>query len=225
MRPRIRITALPDRPRAVVLVLHGGDGDATAPVRQWQPAVARVRPLAVHIARRNGGVAVLRLLNRSRGLGERPLMDVEWALARIERRFPSVPVWLVGHSLGGSVALAAAGWRRVMGVVALSPWLSGEEDVDQLTGRRSLLVHGARDTVTDPGLSRDYVRRAQGRGAAASLVIVADGRHGMLRRSGTFHRLCSGFIGASPSGSPGALRGDDENLAAQLWRAPGVSEL
>jgi len=209
----------------VVLVLHGGDGDGTLPVRQWQPAVARMRPLAAHIALRNRGVAVLRLLNRSRGAGTEPLVDVHWALAQIGRRFPSTPVWLVGHSLGGSVALRAAGTSRVRGVVALSPWFDGDEDVDQLVGCASLLVHGADDNVTDPELSRDYVRRAQDRGAAASLVLVGNGGHGMLRRFGTFHGLCSGFIAAGSGGRRGASLGRGGHLAAHLWRNPGMDEV
>ena len=225
MRPRIRITVLPRPPRAVVLVIHGGDGDGTAPVRAWQPAVVRMRLLAAHIARRTTDVAVLRLLNRARGLGERPLADVDWALSEIGRRFPSAPIWLVGHSLGGTVALAAAGRTGVEGVVALSPWLSGQEEVDPLVGRTSLVLHGAQDTVTDPGLSCELVRRARDRGAAASLVLVRNGGHGMLRRYGTFHRLCSGFIRAASGGRCGAPRRREEHLVDRLWRTPGAGEM
>ncbi|MDT7650888.1 MAG: hypothetical protein QOI36_2294, partial [Pseudonocardiales bacterium] len=83
-------------------------------------------PLALRIARRGRrhGVAGHVLRYRYRGWnGERadPVTDARWALAEVRRRYGPVPVGLVGHSLGGRVAVHVADDASVTGVVLLAP--------------------------------------------------------------------------------------------------------
>jgi hypothetical protein len=122
--PRLIATRVPNQPIGLTLVLHGGGGRGNMPVSPTQLSVLRMVPVAARIARvGHGRVAVFRLLNAVRGFGSDPLSNVRWALQELQKMYPRVPICLVGHSLGGSVALAAAGEANVGGVVALAPWL------------------------------------------------------------------------------------------------------
>jgi len=210
-----------------VLVLHGGGGDGSQPVGLLQPSVLRTIPLARWIARANRHVAVLRLINATRGFPDDPLRDIHWALPRIQQRFAGPPVCPVGHSLGGSVALAAAGHGGVVSVVALAPWLSGDEHVRQLCGRHTLIVHGQRDSVTSARASERYAARARSVGAAASVISVRRGDHAMLRRFPVFDRLAADYAALSlPIDSePGRRwrpnRGRAAHLLAHALTMPG----
>ena len=80
---------VPDDPRGVVLILHGGAERSRMPVAWWRLPVLRMVPFASTIARRAGDdLAVLRLKYRVRGWnGSRqdPVHDARWALDRIRR--------------------------------------------------------------------------------------------------------------------------------------------
>ncbi|WP_375476618.1 alpha/beta hydrolase [uncultured Jatrophihabitans sp.] len=196
--PRLIDSATPDSPAGVVLVLHGGGGRGTTPVSAAQLSVLRMVPIARRIAHAgHGTLAVLRLLNATRGVGVRPLANVEWALDQLRTRYPGLPVSLVGHSLGGSVALGAAGHDGVASVVALAPWLGGSEPVAQLRGRATLIAHGTRDRVTSSAASHDLAARARRAGAAVSYVAIERGEHTMLRRMPAFDLLAARFVHAT----------------------------
>jgi predicted esterase len=101
---------------------------------------------AARIARvRHERIAIYRLLNAVPGFGSDPLSNVRWALQQLAKTHPRV---LVGHSLGGSMTLAAASEANVEVVVALAPWLSGSEQTRQLGERPTLIAHGSNDRVT-----------------------------------------------------------------------------
>ena len=75
-----------------------------------------------------------------RGFGEVPPADgafrhVDDVLAVIEAVSPDAPVWLVGSSMGGGVALdsALADPGRVAGLVLLAPTVSGDPEPDEAT--------------------------------------------------------------------------------------------
>ena len=182
---------MPQHPDGVVLVLHGGAQASRMPVAWWRLAVLRMAPFASTIVRRAGDdLAVLRLKNRVRGWnGSRqdPVHDARWALDRIRRTLPGLPVVVVGHSMGGRVALQLSGEPDVVGVAALAPWV--ESDVRQPPpGVSLLLVHGSRDRITDPRrtdvLARRYTEQRrrpalrQGRGWHA---LDAQGRRALAR--------------------------------------------
>jgi alpha-beta hydrolase superfamily lysophospholipase len=197
IEPRLIDTRIPERPRGVVLVLHGGAHRAGRPmVSPTQLSVLRMIPVAGRIARAGRGrLAVLRLLNSARGwdADRTPVADVQWALARVRDRFgDGLPSALVGHSLGGRAALLAGGEAGVRGVVALNPWVYAS-DIANLTGRRVLIVHGTEDRIADPGRSASLARRL-GRHTDVEYVEVPGARHAMLRHGAVFERAAADFV-------------------------------
>lgn len=198
-------TAAP--PRAVVLLLHGGSEHGLARPPAWNLPGARMRPFeqAISRATRRYGVVTARVRYRHRGWnGERgdAARDAEQALAEIARRAGPVPVILVGHSMGGRAALRAAGHPSVRAVVGLAPWCPPEDPVEQLRGRRLVLLHGESDRTTDPRASADFARRARAAGAEACTLLLPGGDHAMLRRATAWHTLTrdtvTGLLGLGP---------------------------
>ncbi len=185
--------------RAVVLVLHGGRERSRAPVTRLQLAYLRMIPFAKDIRRHGAeqGVAVWVLKNRVRGWNAPdldPVRDAEGALAEIRRVHGDVPVVLVGHSMGGRVALRVAGDPSVVAVCALAPWTKPNEPVEQLAGRTVLIAHGVLDRMTDPELSYSYARRAKLVTDRVVRFDVQGERHAMLRRADKWTRLVTGFV-------------------------------
>jgi pimeloyl-ACP methyl ester carboxylesterase len=184
--------------RAVTLVLHGGAEAGLARVHPWGVAYLRMVPLARTIRRAAArhGVEVRLLRNRIRGWNHptlHPVADARWALARIRAERPSVPVFLVGHSMGGRAALRVADDPAVTAVCALAPWTPDGEPVEPVTGRSVMIAHGTRDRITDPAKSYRYAARA--RDVAARLVrfeLMSEG-HAMLYRAGAWNSLLREF--------------------------------
>ncbi|MFF5563328.1 alpha/beta hydrolase [Streptomyces sp. NPDC012623] len=189
------------RPRAAVLVLHGGRADSTAPPARLNLAGARMRPFTRAVLRATEGcdVVVGRVRYRHRGWnGSRAdaARDALRALDSLGELIPTVPVVLVGHSMGGRAALAAAGHDLVTGVVGLAPWCPPGEPVEQLRGRRVVLLHSDRDRTTDPRGSVELAARAGDAGADACAVLLCGSDHAMLRRARTWHSLATGSVTA-----------------------------
>jgi alpha-beta hydrolase superfamily lysophospholipase len=188
---------VPAAPRGVVLILHGGAETGTARVAWWRLPVLRMLPFAVTIRRRAGDdLAVLRLKNRLRGWNgarQDPVRDARWALDRIRLALPGIPVVLVGHSMGGRVALHLSGEADVAGVAALAPWV--EKDVGEPPpGMPVLLVHGTSDRVTDPRRTDAVASRFTASGADVRRVSVERGDHAMLRDAGLWHDAVADFV-------------------------------
>jgi alpha-beta hydrolase superfamily lysophospholipase len=188
---------VPQHPEGVVLVLHGGAQASRMPVAWWRMPVLRMAPFASTIVRRAGDdLAVLRLKNRVRGWnGSRqdPVHDARWALDRIRRTLPGLPVVVVGHSMGGRVALQLSGEPDVVGVAALAPWV--ESDVRQPPpGVAVLLVHGSRDRITDPRRTDVLARRYAGSGVDLRYVQVEGGTHSMLKDAVLWHDTVADFV-------------------------------
>ncbi len=185
LAPKLIPTAVPEDPSGVVLVLHGGasrrEGMMVSPT---QLSVLRMIPIARRIARSGKReLAVFRLLNSRRGWDAHhtPVHDVEWALARIAADLgPSMPVCLVGHSLGGRAALLASGRFQVRGAVALAPWVLESDTPDGLTDQPLLIVHGSSDRIAKPERSAALAERLRRSGHQVEYVAVPGGRHAML---------------------------------------------
>jgi len=197
-RPTLVDVTMPERPEAIVLVLHGGRESSLAAVRSTQLAVLRMIPIANRIAKAGAGrLAVARLRYAVRGWnapGLAPVRDTEWALDQLTARFPGCPIALVGHSMGGRTALRAAGYPGVQSVVGLAPWLPAVEPIDQLAGRRVLLIHGDQDRMTSSRATAAMSERLRSAGIAASFIEIRGERHGMLRQPRLWHDLTAGFL-------------------------------
>jgi alpha-beta hydrolase superfamily lysophospholipase len=143
-----------------------------------------------------------------------PVQDARWALSHISRVHPGVPVYLLGHSMGGLTALCVADDPQVEAVVALAPWLDAQTPVGRVAGRRILIVHGSEDRWTSPANSLAYARRADGVAKSVDYVALTGAGHFMFRRVGLWNSLANGFIldafatrsGRNPKGGADAFR-------------------
>ena len=181
----------------VVVVAHGGQSQSTEPTAAFQPAVLRMVPVAraIRQALRGQGAVVCRPRFELRGWnGEQasPVADLSRFLDWIGSQFGQVPVVLVGHSMGGRAAFRVAGHPSVSAVAGLAPWLPSIEPVEQLAGRRVLLVHGSADRVTSPAQTWAYAERARAVAKVATIEIH-NGEHTMLRRAGLWHEIAAEF--------------------------------
>jgi pimeloyl-ACP methyl ester carboxylesterase len=206
--------------KGVVLVAHGGQTSSTAPTSPLQPAVLRMIPVAaaIKMALRGSGTAIQRHRFRVRGWNgavASPVGDLNEALDAVVAEFGSVPVVLVGHSMGARAAARAAGHPAVTAVAGLAPWLPPGEPVGQLAGRRVLLAHGSADGVTSPAETWAFLERARAV-TEVSAVEVRDGDHAMVRRACLWHAIAAEFARAAL-----ALPSGDSALAAAVTATSG----
>jgi pimeloyl-ACP methyl ester carboxylesterase len=188
-----------DGVRGIALLLHGGEETSTARAHRLRPAYLRMLPFAgdLHRTGRALRVAVWLLCNTVRGWNKpdlHPVTDARFALERIRAAHPGVPVALVGHSMGGRVAFRVADDPAVVGVCALAPWTTENDQVDQLAGRQVLIAHGDRDRITDPRESYEYAERAKAVTDAVCRFDIRGEGHAMLRRPGEWTRLVRRFV-------------------------------
>ena len=96
---------------------------------------------------------------------------------------------LLGFSMGGAVAIAAADHPRVSTVIGLAPWIPDRLDIAALDGRRLTIVHGSLDRWlpgipgVSPKSSLSGFERIRRRGIDATYTIVSGGIHGLAVRS------------------------------------------
>lgn len=201
LQPKLIATAVPDRPEAAVLILHGGGSRrGNMMVSPTQLSVLRMIPIARRVARAGGGrLAVFRLLNARRGwdTSHTPVDDAQWALDQLGERFgTSIPICLIGHSLGGRAALLAGGSAGVRSIVALAPFVYPEDGSADLRGKKILVVIGSKDRIARPALAAAVARALQ-RTADVAHVRVVGGKHAMLRHHRVFDDLAADFATAT----------------------------
>jgi predicted esterase len=196
--PLLRFTGDDERAEAVVLLLHGGEPHHFAPVRPFDISVLRMFPFGRSVFRAGGGritVATLRYAVRGwNGDQESPLPDARWALDRIAERFGDLPVGLVGHSMGGRVALRIADYRRVRSVAALAPWLPPGEPIPSMQDRTVLLAHATADRTTDPRETFELADKLMAQGVDVELVKFPRGGHSMIFPAKPWHDLVARFM-------------------------------
>ena len=130
--------------------------------------------------------AELRYRDRNwRAIGE-SMRDAREALAALPA---SSPIALLGFSMGGGVAIGAAGDARVRGVVGLAPWVPDQIPLSPLRGKRLAIVHGSRDRALPllPGVhpvhSQRLLQRAAAAGARTSLTTIDGAIHAIAVRT------------------------------------------
>lgn len=183
--------------RAVVLVLHGGSEDSETPTRWRNLAVLRLRPVARAIARHVPGAVVFRLRFSVRGWngnGAAAVADARWALEKLRSRHPGLPVVLVGHSMGGRVAVYIGGDEDVAGLVLLAPWVPSGDPADQLAGVPVVLVQGGRDRSIPLATTEPWISRAEHAPASISRTVLPWAEHTMLLRFRVWHRLAAAGV-------------------------------
>jgi dienelactone hydrolase len=98
-------------------------------------------------------------------------------------------ILLVGFSMGGAVAISAAGDPRVTRVLGLAPWIPDRLDLAPLAGKRLDVLHGSLDRRLPgvPGVpasvSRRGFERARALGAAGSYTLIGGAVHGLALRA------------------------------------------
>ena len=198
--------ARPHRAGAVVLVMHGGAIEGFEPNHPWSHNVARLVPFARALKKVPGPLAVARLRFRVRGwngdgqeptLGAgMPVIDALWAIRQIRETYPDTPIALVGHSMGGRVALHIGDEEDVRLVIGLAPWIEASDPWPG-TGRRTVLIHGDRDIICGLSRSRERVEKMQADGLDATLVRVARSDHAMLVRAHLWTALVTETVAAT----------------------------
>lgn len=197
--PEVTVRPAVASARGVALVLHGGRANSFEPVRSRHLSPARMVPFArlLHSRGSAAGLETWSLRNRVRGWnGEEmsPLHDARWALQQIHERHPGLPVYLLGHSMGGLTALCAADDPQVRAVVALAPWVDSTTPVHQLSGRRVLIVHGDADRWTSPRQSLRYAQRIQHTADDVRYVSLTGAGHFMLTKLTIWQELSVSYL-------------------------------
>ncbi len=181
--------------RSAVLVLHGGQEQSSTPTSRRQLSYLRMLDMYVGLRRTAPDCAVyvlrhgVRGWNATNGSGA-PVAEAWDALDTIASTHPGAPVALLGHSMGGRTAVAAAAHPSVAGVCALAPWLPESEPLpDAASSAHFVLAHGTDDRTTSPLLSLQYAERLRGRGARVARFELASGDHALLRSARLWHRF------------------------------------
>jgi dienelactone hydrolase len=191
---------------AAVIILPGGTESSRG--RYWKIADLGLRALARNLAEAGepDGLAVYLLRYRFRGWNgdaADTLVDTREALERIRQRHGHIPVALVGNSLGGRAAFHAAGDAGVTSVIGIAPWLPEGDPVDQLAGRRVLIMHGDRDhSSASSAMSLAYAQRARGVVTDLARFEVGGEGHFLLRRSSDCWALTVAFVTATVGTRP-----------------------
>ncbi|MGI9084743.1 MAG: alpha/beta fold hydrolase [Aeromicrobium sp.] len=194
-------------PRALVLMLHGGQEHSTDDVTNrhaswWRLALmaralrgfAEEQDLALHLLQ-------YRVRGWNSAVDPAPVSDARWALDRLVERHPGVPVVIIGHSMGGRTACRVADDPAVVGVVALAPWLPEGEPNRTIARRHLHVIHGTRDRWTSAHWSRDYVERSRSVALSATWTALPGVGHFMLRRLNLWNGFVKNSITAILEGS------------------------
>jgi len=121
-------------------------------------------------------------------------------LDEVRRQHGAIPVILLGHSMGGRVAVSVADDPAACDLVLLAPWLPAGEPVAPVHGRRVLILHGDRDRTTTLAASEAWAARAQATASAVEVQRIHGGDHAMLKHARLWQRLTIQAVLAGAAG-------------------------
>lgn len=193
----------PGRPRAAIVMLHGGTARSPAPVdgrsASWRRSLVMQRSIARRAHRAGVGVWLLRYRERGWNGGRDRVGEARWALDRVRAELGELPVSLLGHSMGARVAVHVADHPLVTGVVGLAGWFPPGEPVAALAGKHLLVAHGRGDRITGFAAAAAYVERARELAASAELKDMGPLGHYLLRGASQWNDVAiEGALGLLP---------------------------
>lgn len=184
----MRTTGPSGQPAGVVVCVNGGQADEVPGtwsaslewlVRQLAPRFATLRFAEVRYRVKSWRRLDLCIADARAAIGE----------AGGERTL------LLGFSMGGAVAIAAAGEHGVTRVLGLAPWIPDRLPLDSLHGKRLDVIHGSLDAYlpgipgVSPTVSRRGFERAQELGVEGSYTVIRGALHGIALRAPGGHLL------------------------------------
>lgn len=184
----LRGVATPARGGMPTLLVFHGNGQSADRARRWlEPLVARGYGVLAAGYRGYSG-------NPGSPSGTSLAKDADAFYARSRAMANGGPLWIVGHSLGGGVALSLANRQRADAVITIGTFTRlrdmaprlvralipndyrNLEEVPRLTSPY-ILIHGARDQVVPAGMGEQLHRAAQGAGRSGATFILRDQDH------------------------------------------------
>ena len=189
--PHLTTYDAPGRPRATILLLHGGKPRSNQAIdgrsASWRRALWLQRDIAPRAHEAGIGVWLVRYRERGWNGGVDRGADARWALDEVRATHGDVPVVLLGHSMGARVAVHVADDPSVRGVVGLAPWWSAQDPVSTLAGRTLRAAHGRRDRITSFRETSRYVQRARSVADSAELADMGPLGHYMITGARHWH--------------------------------------
>ncbi len=189
MQPHLTRSASGRTPRGLVLMLHGGAETNLDPVDRRSLPWVRSRLMmgqlrrSFHAAGLDVWLLRYRVVGWNHGHAEHPspVQDARWALGEVRAAHGSLPVVLLGHSMGARTAATVADDRSVHGVVGVAPWFPPGHPVTPLSGKHLVAAHGRADRTTNFGATKQFVRRADTVAASTEFVDMGELDHYMLK--------------------------------------------
>lgn len=124
----------------------------------------------------SNGLASLRLDYRYPGMSEECLVDASAGLAFLEK-MGLTKIGIVGHSFGSAIALGLAPLNsNIRAVVSISSQLYGSHNVNKISNKPLLLIHGALDSHIAPYNAEIIFESAN---EPKELVILDQGDHSL----------------------------------------------
>jgi len=115
------------------------------------------------------------------------ISDVLACIDYLGKHYKIDTIGLTGWSFGGAVVISAAAWdRRVKTVITVASQSYGTGDVDRISPRPILLIHGTADRTLSFECSVDIAKRAR---EPKKVVLFEDADHGISQDRDELFRL------------------------------------